>query len=171
MGGSDLLSLTLKVAKALTRLGKTADLNLRIVLGIDCTDSRKRELGKTLKDFTGIYELIHGSDNMARFMLWADLAITSGGLTKYETAVTGTPSIIISQIAHQAALAEEFEKEGTALNLGLGTRNSEENIAEAVSRLLRDGTLRAEMSKRGRKLVDGKGIERIISEVPKEVWS
>ena len=171
MGGSDLLALTLKVARALIKLGRTSNLNLRIVLGIDCTDSRKRELAEILRDFGGIYELIQGSDEIAKLMLWSDLAITGGGLTKYETAVTGTPSIIISQVAHQADLAKEFEREGTALNLGLGSRVSEENIAEAAEKLLGDDALRAEMSRRGKKLVDGKGNERVISEIPGEVWS
>ena len=171
MGGTDLLGLNLKVAKALTRMGMEAGLNLHIILGIDYTESKKQELQDILSDFAGTYELIQGSDNMAELMLWADLAITAGGLTKYETALTGTPSIIISQVAHQADLAQEFQKEGTALNLGLGTKVSEQGIAEAVSRLLRDKALRAKMSARGKKLVDGRGIERIIAEIPDEVWS
>ena len=171
MGGSDLLGLTLKVAGALTKLGRTANLNLRIVLGIDYTDSKKREVTEILEEFAGTHELIQGNDDMARLMLWSDLAITGGGLTKYETAVTGTPSIIISQVAHQVDLAKEFEKEETALNLGLGTGLSEEDIAEAVARLLRDDALRAKMSMRGRQLVDGKGIERILSQIPREVFS
>lgn len=171
MGGSDLLGLTSKVAGALTKLGRTANSSLRIVLGIDFTDAGKRELREILSEFVGTYELIQGSNKVAELMLWADLAITGGGLTKYETAVTGTPGIIISQVAHQADLVKEFEKEGTALNLGLGSKISEEDIAEAVRRLLRDDALRAEMSKKGKKLVDGRGIERIISEIPQEVLS
>lgn len=171
MGGSDLLALTLKVAKAFTRLDRPLNLNLRIVLGIDYTDSKKRALEETLKDYRGNYKLIMGSDNLAELMLWSDLAITGGGLTKYETAVTGTPSIIIPQVAHQAALAKEFEREGTTLNLGLGSKVDEADISEAIEKLLRDDTLRAEMSRRGKRLVDGKGIERIISEIPQEVFS
>lgn len=170
MGGSDLLGVTLKVARALTELEKTSNLNLRIVLGMDYTDSRKEELKEVLDDFAGTYELIQESDSMARLMLWSDLAITGGGLTKYETAVTGTPSIIISQVAYLADLVKEFEKGGTTLNLGLGTKINKEDIAEAVRRLLRDDALRAKMSKRGRKVVDGKGTERIMSEIPSEVW-
>jgi spore coat polysaccharide biosynthesis predicted glycosyltransferase SpsG len=170
MGGSDLLGVTLKVARALTELEKTSNLNLRIVLGMDYTDSRKEELKEVLDDFAGTYELIQESDSMARLMLWSDLAITGGGLTKYETAVTGTPSIIISQVAYLADLVKEFEKGGTTLNLGLSTRINKEDITEAVRRLLRDDALRAKMSKRGRKVVDGKGTERIMSEIPSEVW-
>ena len=171
MGGSDLLGLNLKVAKALTRLPRTAALKLRIVLGIDYTGSKKRELKQSLADFAGRYELIQGSDSMAGLMLGADLAITGGGLTRYETAVTGTPSIIISQAAHQADYTKQFEKEGTALNLGFGTEICEEHIVEAVVLLMRDYAFRAKMSKRGKQLIDGKGIERIFSEIPSEVWS
>ena len=171
MGGTDLLDLTLKVVRALSKSGKTFNLNLRIVLGIGYKDAKKRELNETLKNYRGNYELIQGSDNLAELMLWSDLAITGGGLTKYETAVTGTPSIIIPQVAYQAEVAKEFERKGTALNLGLGDSVEEEDIADAVGRLLRDDTLRAEMSKRGKMLVNGKGIERIISEIPDEAWS
>ena len=40
-----------------------------------------------------------------------------------------------------------------------------------IKKLLKYGTLRKEMSEKGKKLVDGKGIERIISEIPREVLS
>ena len=169
MGGSDLLNLTPRVTKAVSKLEEVTDLNLCIVLGPGYPDSMKREIENNLKDSSITYRLMQGTDNMAELMLWSDLAITGGGLTKYEAAVTGTPSIIISQVAHQAELAKEFEKEGTALNLGLGTEVSEENIARAAGNLLRDYTLRIEMSKRGKGLVDGKGVERIISSIPQEV--
>lgn len=172
MGGSDLLDLTVKVAGALKRLIRLRRaLNVQIVLGPGYPDSIRREVNEIFSNFSGNLQLLQGSDNMAGLMLWSDLAITGGGLTKYETAVTGTPSIIISQVPHQEELAKEFEKEGTALNLGFGTRVSEEEIAEAVANLLGNNALRAEMSRMGKKLVDGKGIEHIISEIPQEVWS
>jgi len=171
MSGSDPLDLTGKVARALAKSGKTPGLDLRIILGIDYTESRKQKLNEALMNYQGNYELIQGSDNVAELMLWSDLAITGAGLTKYEAAVTGTPGIIIPQYAHLVDLAREFEKKGTALNLGLADNLKEEDIAGAVARLLGDATLRAEMSKRGRNLVDGKGIERIIAEIPDEVWA
>ena len=172
MGGSDLLDLTVKVARALKSLPHLQRaLNVQIVLGPGYPDSIRQEVSEIFNNFPGNLQLLQVSDNMAGLMLWSDLAITGGGLTKYETAVTGTPSIIISQVPHQEKLAKEFEKEGTALNLGLGTRVSEEKIAGAVVNLLENGTLRAEMGRMGRKLVDGRGIERIISEIPQEVLS
>ncbi len=165
MGGSDLLSLTIKVARALNRLNVTS-LKLRIIIGPGFTTSVKPEVERILKGFRGDYELLLESNNMAELMLWSDLAITGGGLTKYETAITGTPTIMISQTAREAEKNKEFEREGTALHLGLGSEVDEQDMGKAIEKLLEDYALRAEMSQRGRNLVDGKGVERVISEIP-----
>lgn len=171
LGGSDRVNVTLRVAEALKKLGK-ASLDLRIVIGVCDTkiaQSRKHELENTLKNFGGKYQLIMRNDEMAKLMLWSDLAITGGGLTKYETAVTGTPSVIISQSDREATMTEEFEANGTTLHLGLINEIAEKDIIEAIKKVLKDHNLRVGMSRKGKKFVDGKGMERIISEIPKEV--
>ncbi len=170
MSGSDPFKLTLKVAKVLNKL-KVNFLNLRSVIGPGFATAIKPELERTLKGFQGNHEIIIESDNMPDLMLWSDLAITGGGLTKYETAVTGTPSIIISHSDLGAARTKEFEKGGSALHLGPISEINEDDIVEAVEKLLGDDSLRAEMSRRGRNMVDGKGLERIISEIPRSVLS
>jgi len=164
MGGSDPLNVTLKIAKALNRLNKTS-VNLWIVVGVCQTDLVKQELERILKCFNGNYELIMRSEKMAELMLWSDVAITAGGLTKYETAVTGTPSIVISQTDHEAEMTKEFERNGTTLHLGLINKVGEEDIVETIEKVLEDYVLRCKMSKRGKNLVDGKGVERINSEI------
>ena len=169
MGGSDSPNLTLKVARALTKMDVLAGLNLRIVLGIIYPDSVELELEEVLRNARANCEILQEIDNMAELMLWSDLTITGGGLTKYETAVTGTPSIIISQVEHQAELSERFRKEGTAIDLGLGGKVNEQDIVEAVNNLLDDYSARLEMSRKGREFIDGRGIEHVISEIPREV--
>ncbi len=171
MGGSDPLDFTEKVAKALVKSGRTRGLNLRIVTGMDSAVEKTLKLEAILKDYTGTYELIPGSDNMAELMVWSDITITGAGLTKYEAAVTGTPCIIIPQYDYLVELAKQYEKTGAVLNLGSGDKITEEAIGGAAARLLDDAALRSEMSRKGRELVDGRGIERILSEIPEEVWS
>jgi UDP-2,4-diacetamido-2,4,6-trideoxy-beta-L-altropyranose hydrolase len=171
MSGSDPLDFTRKVVGALVKSEKTRGLNLRIVLGMDYTASKKRELNGVLKNYTGRYELIQDSDNMAELMRWSDITVTGGGLTKYELAVTGTPGIIIPQYDYLVGLATAFAGTGAALNLGPVDKITGEAIAGAAAGLLGSAVRRAEMSRRGRALVDGRGIERIISEIPAEVWS
>lgn len=170
MGGSDPLNVTLKIAKALNLMDKPS-LNLRLVIGAGFKASVKQELVSILKTFKGNYKIIEGSDNLAELMLWSDLAITGGGLTKYETAVTGTPSVIISHVDNEATMAKEFERCGSTLHLGLISEVYEEDIVKAIEKILNDYALRSEMSKRGKNMVDGKGVERIILEIPQEVLS
>ena len=169
IAGSDPRNIIGKVAKAFCRVEKAPILNLRIILGINYADSARQELEGVLADFKGNYELLQGSSKMSELMRWSDIAITGAGLTKYETAVTGTPSIIISQAAHHIKIMEQFEEQGTCLHLGLASTIDEEDIAEALAKLIGDYNLRVEMSKMGRRLVGGKGIERIISEISAEV--
>ena len=170
MGGSDPSNLTMRIIKILAGMNRDP-LNLRIVIGILYSDQVRQELESILAGHSGDYKLIMGSDNMADLMLWSDLAITGGGLTKYETAVTGTPSIIISQTAREAEMSTEFEKGGSALHLACISQIGEADIARAIEKLLEDNVLRSEMTKRGQAMVDGKGIRRIIAEIPPEVLS
>lgn len=168
LGGSDTVDLTCKVLKALSRL-EISGLNLCILPGVVDSSSREQLLTDVLKGFKGTFRFFPMEYNMAELMLWADLAITGGGLTKYETAVTGTPSIIITRIKHQKEVTSLFAREGSTLFLDTGNDMVQEEIAIVVDRVIKDRELRADMSLRGRKLVDGRGIERIIAEIPREI--
>jgi len=166
LGGSDLENHTLKVVQALQKVDVTG---VEAIVAIGASNPHADELEVAASQSRIPIRLIRNAQNMPELMAWADVAITGGGLTKYETAVTGTPSIIISQDSYQADLSTKFAKEGSAVYLGSANEINGNGIVEAVEELLRDDTLRAEMSKRGKGLVDGKGIEQIISEIPQEV--
>lgn len=159
LGGSDVLKVTPKVMRALVQLSRAHPMELVIASGLHRRDN---SLFSLLSDFSGAYRICDGSGNMAELMLWCDLAITAGGLTKYETALTGTPSIIISQAKHQYDLTELFGREGTALHLGFGSQVSEDKIREAIEGLLFDYSRRLNMSLNGKRLVDGKGAQRVV---------
>jgi len=160
MGGCDMLGLTGKVIQALARLDMDPPLELYIVLGL--TDRSQRELSHALAQFSHPPVTLVDPDNMHELMLGCDLAITAGGLTKYETAVTGTPSVVLSQARHQTEIMERFSNAGTTVHLGYGPEVREDAIAEVVGALLKDYFRRKEMSLAGKRLVDGKGLERIL---------
>ena len=166
-GNGDVKSALVKIVRALVSL-QNSSLALRIVAG-SISPHFEKSLQNILKGYRGNYEVLGGTDNMARLMLWSDLAITGGALTKYETAVTGTPSLVISVDEQQAGWMRQFERAGTALNLGGAWDSSEQDIGAAIERVLKSKSLRMEMSRKGKRLVDGKGIERIISELPAKV--
>ncbi len=168
VGGSDSLHLTVKIVKAICAIPRD-DLALRIILGPASSGELKSEIVDTLRQFRGDTTLSDHEANMAEVMLWADLAITGDGLTKYETAVTGTPSIMLSRFDSPKALNQQFEKAGTTRHLGDGGRIIVDDLAREIQDVLSNASLRASMSEKGKALVDGQGLERIISKLPPEV--
>jgi UDP-2,4-diacetamido-2,4,6-trideoxy-beta-L-altropyranose hydrolase len=98
-------------------------------------------------------------------MLGCDLAISSGGQTLYELAVTGTPAIALSTAENQRHNIAALSAAGTIVAL-------EEKTPAALARALAgasDGNIRREMSRRGRALVDGRGSERAAAEIARLV--
>lgn len=165
VGGSDKLHMTVRIVKALCLLPQSG-LSLRIVLGLGSCEQVKREITDLLAGFSGKYVLVDYDTNLAQAMVWSDLAITGDGLTKYETAVTGTPSIMLSRFDSEKSLNEEFERAGTTLYLGDGGLIDVGMLADEIQSVLRNAPLRMLMSKRGKAMVDGRGLERIITKIP-----
>jgi UDP-2,4-diacetamido-2,4,6-trideoxy-beta-L-altropyranose hydrolase len=163
-GGSDPFGLTIKYLKALTKLEELS-LNLKVFIGTAFSSELKQDIEQISKDFKGNIELRNGN-MFVESMLWSDLVLTAGGLTKYETAVTGTPSIAIATFQRESEMSKKFAKGGTNLYLGLATTVDEDIIAKTVRNVLSDHTLRTKMSAQGKTMVDGLGIERIISNIP-----
>lgn len=169
LGATDVFSVTPRVCQAAERLSRTSEIDLCIVTGMRPATNEHRQLKQILGTLNGSYRIMYNSDIIADLMLWADLAIISGGLAKNEAAITGTPGIIICQSEMQAQLVRKFEQEGTALNLGIGKELEEETIGVAIQRVLDDVSLRKEMSSKGRKLFDGRGAQRILASMREEV--
>lgn len=152
MGGSDPAGLTEKVIRAVAPLGmETVAIRGAVAVG----DAAARQNVRVVRD----------PPDMARWMLWADLAVASGGGTIYELAATGTPGIILAQSPDQARNAAAMQAEGTLISLGLGTDVPEVAIAAAVQSLAGDLPLREAMSRRGREVVDGKGAQRVAEAI------
>ena len=168
MGGVDPAGCTIKVVNALTKLGR-AHLNIKVVIGSGFAADSKRQIKNVLKKARYNSEIIVQSNAMAQLMLWADLAIINSGLTLYETAITQTPAVVLSQYPYHAVIMDDFSKAGFFCHLGYGPQVSDEAIVKAVEQLSDDSTLRKEMAQNGRKLIDGKGVERVISSIPKEL--
>jgi len=167
VGGSDVSNLTVKIVRALIK-SNNVRLSLCFVVGPGFSSFARQQLNRVLRDFSGKCKVIAKNENMAELMFWADLIITGSGLTKYEAAVIGTPAVVISGGSSQQALMDEFEEYGSALHLGREKNIRGKDIGTVVEDILDSRSIRSRMSKKGRGLVDAKGAERIISQIPKE---
>lgn len=162
LGGSDPRHFTYKVLKGLCAV--KSKLTIHVVLG-PAFKARNAD-DKVLHSIAGSktanknITLYHDTRNFADIISGSDLAIVSGGITLYETACIGVPSIIVCQTSEQNRTAEEFEKMGISINCGYRNIKQKE-ITETVNMLMYDYEKRKNMAKRGKTLVDGKGAERI----------
>ena len=100
---------------------------------------------------------------MPELMAWADLAISGGGSTVMEMLFMGLPALVIILAENQRAVAEALADAGAAVNLGWYHDLSTTKIARKMTELMKATDVRSEMSQRGRNLVDGKGVERVLT--------
>ncbi|WP_458109932.1 PseG/SpsG family protein [Bacillus zhangzhouensis] len=106
-------------------------------------------------------QFIRHTDQLTALLWEADLAIVAGGMTLYEAVCIGVPSIVLSQVDHQAVTASNFAQKGACLHLGLGDHVEETDILHAARRLSGSYFLRRSIHLNGRTLIDGKGTERV----------
>ncbi|MEK7080450.1 MAG: DUF354 domain-containing protein [Patescibacteria group bacterium] len=171
MGGSDVNNLTPKIMEALDKL---TNIKKTVIVGPVFEKKAK------LKTNNG-YNLKYGVSNMAELMFSSDLAIVGGGTTLYELACVGTPGIVLCQTNFQLLVAKCFEKKGAIVNLisgrnlikikneekklGLSGNLTKETIISNVKFLMKNEEKRKKMSFAGKKIVDGKGVVRVVDKI------
>lgn len=167
-GGSDLKNSTGIVVRAIAGM-QVDNLHVRVVLGPGYSRDNIMDLEKSVAASLAKFEFLESGKSMADLLLWADLAILGGGLTKYEAAMTGTPALVITQYESEIQPNIEFAAAGTMQYLGYIEDVKENDIRKAVRKISTDYSRRVKMSITGNTLVDGNGVERILAKIPKEV--
>jgi spore coat polysaccharide biosynthesis predicted glycosyltransferase SpsG len=90
-------------------------------------------------------------------------AITSGSGWSLELACVGVPQLLIVQSEAHWPTAQRLEEEGCASCLGWHENVSPQTIRQAVQNLLTDPLERQAMARCGRKLIDGRGPDRLVT--------
>ena len=106
---------------------------------------------------------------MAEVISKSDIAIIGSGLTKYEAASLGLPSIVISNDAYHSSIMDDFVKYATVVHLGDIDTVNDSQIAEATINLMNDFEKRKNMSNAGKAMIDGDGVDRIFSKLIREI--
>jgi spore coat polysaccharide biosynthesis predicted glycosyltransferase SpsG len=106
---------------------------------------------------------------MKELMLSSDMAVSAGGQTIYELARIGLPTIAVVVVDNQINSVKEWVKTGFLKSVGKWNsvklyRNLHRHVAS-----IKSFKTRSKISRIGRKLVDGKGPERITDKLVK--WS
>lgn len=158
MGGTDTHNVTIKILEAVDSLNDT-ELIVKVVVG--SINPNKALLTERVSDVDFNCQLIENVSDMAKLMEWSDLAISAGGTTCLELAFMGVPFITVATASNQIAITEYLNRAGMTLNLGWYDSLAIPEIASAIRELIDNDSKRRQLSKRGRRSVDGKGAERI----------
>lgn len=81
---------------------------------------------------SSLYKVISFCDHMPELYQQADVVISGGGLTKYESAFLHIPNVVIAQTAAQFTESALFAELGLCINYGLAKNLHEQTIIEFV---------------------------------------
>jgi spore coat polysaccharide biosynthesis protein SpsF len=163
-GGSDPTNLSPLALDALNDLDHQ-QLELRVVIGPAFTQETRAEIERLGRASQHSVELLDAPAELAEPIAWCDLAVATSGLTKYNLAAMGAPSILLSIDAGHAAFHQSFGKLETAHHLGVVGKVETAELANAIAALLDNEAGRRAMSKAGRALLDGRGCERLLDRI------
>lgn len=160
MGGSDPGNVTATVIRAL-QLVSIEKLEAKVIAGASNPhiDSLERAASQSGTDIS----VLKNVTNMPELMAWADVAISGAGSTCWEMCLLGLPAMVIDLADNQRFVAAELDRREVAIHLGSIVDATPEKIASKLGWLLGSIETRTAMSVQARKLVDGRGAERVIS--------
>lgn len=158
-GGADPRRLTLLALDGLEQIHP--ELAVRVVVGPLFSRDLIDDLAARAAGSRHAIELIHAPEGLAEHMLWCDLGVAASGLIKYELAASSTPAVLMSIDRSHDVVNRQFARMGSVIDLGV--ESSAQSVAGVVSELLGDREARSAMAEAGRRLIDGKGANRLIS--------
>lgn len=120
MGGFDRFAVGRRLAEALVAKTNHSITNIHVTL-------LERDVATS-----SLYQVISFCDDMPSLYRQADVVISGGGLTKYESAFSHIPNVVIAQTDAQFAESVLFAKLGLCINYALAKNLHEQSIIEFV---------------------------------------
>ena len=136
-GGSDVLGLTGIVAHSLPSL-----VEREIVVGPSARSPRSLKARGPVT-----------AEQMRKLMMWADVAVLAMGTICWEAARLGLPTLVLATSRSHRLLADDMVRRGVVAYL-------RKPYGRSALLLLQNHAARVKMSRRGRRLIDGKGTDR-----------
>lgn len=159
LGGVDRPNLTARAVRALLALERD-DLTVDIVIGAG--NPHRAALEALVADAPGC-RLLTGPQPMADLLARADFAIGAGGVSLWERAALGVPSLALGIADNQRAILRHMAAEGCLLGFPDGETVSVETLTAALRTLLAAPELVRLLSARSAALGDGRGDERVAA--------
>jgi UDP-2,4-diacetamido-2,4,6-trideoxy-beta-L-altropyranose hydrolase len=110
-------------------------------------------------------------DSIPKLLYRADLAITAGGLSAFEALCVGTPIMALSYDEFQQHTVSTLTKAKSCVDLGRSDLLKPRYVADLLQVMDENPQERKNLSIRGKKIVDGRGAERVVRIIRRAIES
>lgn len=165
MGGADPKNFTTKVIQAINKI--KSHINCTVVLGKYF--SFDADLLRVIKESKHSVKIVRNTDKMSELVSANDLAVISGGTTRYEMVAAGIPFISLSIHKTQYNITNNITKFGAGINLGVGSQLSLSIISKKIQKVLSDCHGRKKMHVKMKNILDSSGLDKVTNIIFKEM--
>jgi UDP-2,4-diacetamido-2,4,6-trideoxy-beta-L-altropyranose hydrolase len=158
-GGADSDNVTLQVLKVLKTI---RDFQLQITVILGATNPNRASLETEIVGSLHASRLLSDVGNMPELMSQSDLAITAGGATCQELAFMDVPMFLVTIAENHEKTVEAYARTNAAVTLGWFNRVDSDTLAKSLREVIRNKKLREELRANARRLVDGRGAQRVV---------
>lgn len=166
MGGADAGNVTLSTLRAIEAL-KRPDLKVSAILGP--ANPHVKSITEFVDNSSLDVDVLVDVKNMSSQISKSDLAITAGGSSCWEMCAMSVPMIVIVTAENQKELSNGLAKADAAINLGNADELKESTVSETIKKLLDAPARMKLLAESAKKLIDGNGVQRIISAMQEAV--
>lgn len=162
LGGSDDVNAT---PIAINAINKIRDHKFSVQVIVGGENLRMEEIKESASQSPHDFSFHQNVSDMPQRMAWADIAIGAGGSTSWEFLYMGLPFITGILAENQEGIANELGRQNFAVNIGWYKDCSVDEFSDAIKKLVEDKALRTHLSESGRKVVDGRGVSRVLEAI------
>lgn len=153
-GGADMRNNTIDSLNLLDNIGYQGEVD--VIIGPFFKN--KEEILENIKPRRYTCFVHENVSDIGKYIYNADLGFIGAGTTIMEFCSVGTPSIVMPRNKREYRFAKFFE-----VNNAVRVLNSDEDNLSLIEEVINNKALREKMSENSKKLIDGKGRERIKS--------
>lgn len=160
LGGGDAENYTGKILQILDD-ARIKDCTIKIIAGF--CNPHYEVLTDLVNSAGNRYILLKNASDMGKLLHWADIVITGCGTTTLETAYLGVPAVAMAIAENQVPVCKYLERNEAAIVIMPQDIVSLKTIADVIGDLIHNRQKRKKLSENSRRLIDGKGAERVVS--------
>ena len=159
LGGNDKRNLYIEVLECIKKFSNNLSF-IFIISNNDYLELSKEIIKRNLKLKNVIF--YKSPKNFYELLTKGDIALVAGGITMFEVAAMGIPSIAIPQHIHQIENINSLKKKKITCSINIGMKFSRKSLENKINNLINDYKKRKLMNKKGIDYIDGKGLYRTL---------